>query len=157
MDRNDWKDVFEVVGIVSLIITMVFVAFEIRQNTDAVRSSTLHDVSRMSYDVTTLLVEHADLREARRALCRGDATEDQYDQFRLWYASLMRVQQNRIFQVQLGILDESEVLAVGGKGGAYRHPYFAEFWSMVRDSYPPDFVEYIEAEVLPLSQDSCEP
>ena len=135
---------------------MVFVAFEIRQNTDAVRSSTLHDVSRMSYDVTALLVENADLREARRALCGENATEDQYDQFRLWYASLMRVQQNRFFQVQLGILDESEVLAVGGRGGAYRHPYFAEFWSRVRDSYPPEFIQYIEAEVLPLSQESCE-
>jgi hypothetical protein len=155
MSRNHWKNVFEVIGIVSLIITMAFVAYEIRQNTNTVRSSTLHDVSRMSYDVTTLVIENPDLRAALRAYCTGDSSEDQIQLRRLFYGALMRVQQNRFYQVQLGILDESEVLAIGGRGGAYRHPYFDEFWASVHGAYPLEFVAYIEAEILPLERDTC--
>jgi len=155
MNRNHWKELFEFIGIASVIITMAFIAYEIRQNTNMVRSSTLHDVSRMSYDVTTLLIENPDLRAAQRAYCAGNASEDQNFQLRLLYSALMRVQQNRFYQVQLGILDESEVLAIGGKGGAYRHPYFAEFWTSVQEMYPPSFVEYIEAEILTLPQNTC--
>jgi len=155
MNRNNWKDVFEVVGITSLIITMAFVAYEIRQNTNAVRSSTIQDISRMSYDATILGIENADLRAARRAYCSGNPSDDQYEQLRLFYASLMRIQLNRFFQVRLGILDESEVLALGGRGGAYRSPFFSEIWPTVREEYPPGFVEYIEREVLPLSQETC--
>ena len=155
MTRNHWKDAIEVIGIVSLVITMAFVAYEIRQNTNTVRSATLHDVSRMSYDVSTLMIENPDLRAAQRAYCAENASEDQLQLLRLLYAALMRVQQNRLYQVQLGILDESEVLAIGGRGGGYRHQYFAEFWTSVQETYPPDFVEYIEAEILPLQRDTC--
>lgn len=155
MTRNDWKDFFEVVGVISIVVTLAFVALEIRQNTDAVRSATIQDISRMSFDATALGVQHADLRAAQFAVCDGNVNRDQERQLRLYYASLMRIQMNRYYQVQLGILSDVEILALGGRGGAYRSPIFRSIWHEIKEEFPPDFRDYIERDVLPLSQEDC--
>jgi hypothetical protein len=155
MTRDQWKDVIEGMGVLSIVASLIFVAFEIRQNTDAVRSSAIQDISRLSYDATVLSIEKDEIREARLAVCRGDLDESQRFLLQLFYAALMRIQMNRFYQLQLGILDEQMILSLGGKGGAYRNPYFAEIWPVLKVDFTEDFQAYIERDVLPLAQDSC--
>ena len=155
MTRDQWKDVIEGMGVLSIVASLIFVAFEIRQNTDAVRSSAIHDISRFSYDATVLSIENDEIRDARLAVCRGDLDESQRFLLRLYYAALMRIQMNRFYQLQLGILDEQMILSLSGKGGAYRNPYFAEIWPELKIDFTEEFQAYIERNVLPLSQHSC--
>ena len=154
MNRDQWKDLVEGLGVLSIVASLVFVAFEIRQNTNAIRSSAIQDISRFSYDATVLSIEKDEIRVARLAVCSGDLDESQRFLLQLYYGALMRIQMNRFYQVQLGILDERMILALGGKGGADRNPYFAEIWPVIRLDFEEDFQEYIEREVLPLSQDA---
>lgn len=155
MTRKQWKDVVESVGVLSIVASLIFVAFEIRQNTDAVRSSAIQDISRSSYDATVLSIENAEIREARLAACRGELDDSQRFLLRVYYAALLRIQMNRYYQMQLGILDEQTILSLSGKGGAYRNPFFAEIWPVLKVDFEEDFQTYVENEVLPLSQDSC--
>ena len=155
MNRHSWKDWFEVVGVASIVVTLGFVAYEIRQNTDAVRSAAIQDISRFSYDATVLSIEKDELREARLAACGGELSEDQAFLLRMYYAALIRIQMNRFYQARLGILDEETILSLAGRGGAYRNPYFAEIWPLLKLDFDDDFKEYIERDVLPLSQDGC--
>jgi hypothetical protein len=134
---------------------MAFVALEIRQNTNAVRSSTIQDIARWSYDATALVVENPDLMEARYVPCISDLSERQFLLMRMWYAALLRVQVNRFYQVQLGIIDEQMAMSLGGRGGAYRSPFFAEIWPELKIDFDQDFQAYIEQEVLPLSEEPC--
>ena len=71
-----WKETAEIVGALGVIATLIFVAFEIRQNTDAVRSSTVQDISRWSYDATVLQIEYPEIIRARQAACSGSVTDD---------------------------------------------------------------------------------
>ena len=155
MIREQLKDVIEIFGVLSIVVTLAFVALEIRQNTNAVTSATIQEIARFSYDATVLTIENADLRAARQAVCSGNLDDSQRFQLRLFYAALLRIQMNRFFQMQLGIIDEEMILALGGKGGAYRNPFFAQIWPELKIDFTPDFHEYIEREVLPLSQDTC--
>lgn len=155
MKRPEWKAVAEVLGILGVVGSLVFVAMEVRQNTNAVRSSTIQAVLETSIAATTLSVEDAELRAARRAVCAGTLTEDQQQQLTAFYAVMVRVQLNRFYQSRLGIIDEETALELGGRGGVYRSPFFSDYWERVKERYGTGFREFIEAEVLPLSESDC--
>jgi hypothetical protein len=155
MNSIHWKNIVETIGTVSIIATLVFVGLEIRQNTNAVRSSAIQDIARWSYDATILLVENTDLLNASYAECVSDLSDEQYNRMQAWYAALLRVQLNRYYQIQLGIIDEQMAASIGGRGAAYRNPFFAQIWPALKIDFDQGFQDYIENEVLPLSQDSC--
>jgi hypothetical protein len=130
---------------VGVFVSLVFVAMEVRQNTEAVRSATLQAIAEQSFAAVAQLVEDEDLRVAYD-LARGGQplTPSQRLHLKTFYMGLMRIQQNRYMQAQLGILDLETLNFTGGRAGAYSIPFFAEFWSEDRDEYPPEFVEYID-------------
>ena len=162
--RPIWRETAEVIGVLGVIASLIFVALEIRQNTDAVRSATndlltragaVQDISRWSYDATILLLDYPELVGAREAACSGSVSEDQRISLYVYYAALLRIQLNRFQQAQLGILDEELALNLGGRGAGYRNPYFAEVWSGLKGEFSADFAEFVERELIPLSQDGC--
>lgn len=150
----NWKGLVEIVGILSVVGSLAFVALEIRQNTNAARSSTLQTVSEMSFDSTLAMVDNADLRDAwiaARSVRLTDLTEDQQLQLQWFVGALLRVQQNRFNQVKLGVIELDDALDMGGRAASYKSPVFAEIWATARDNYPEDFQAYIDEYVLPLS------
>lgn len=152
MDTREarWKVVGSVLGGLGVIGSLVFVALEIRQNTAAVRSATIQAISEQSFTAVAQLVENADLRAAYEAATTGtDLTPEQRFHLRMFYLGIMRIQQNRYLQSQLGVLDLRSLLFVGGRGGAYSLPFFAEYWAEDRDQYPAEFQEFVEGELLP--------
>jgi hypothetical protein len=150
-----WRETAEVIGVLGIIATLIFVALEIRQNTDAVRSSTVQDISRWSYDATVLLLEYPEVIRARQAACSNTLTDDQRVLLFAYYNAVIRIQVNRFQQAQLGILDQDLALNLGGRGAAYSNPYFTEVWSLVKDEFDPSFVAFIEREVVSQSDDAC--
>ena len=138
-----------------MIASLVFVAVEIRQNTEAVRSSTIQAIIDSSVAASALIIQHPDLRRARQAVCSGTLTDDQRQQLDAFYGVMLRVQLNRYYQIQLGIVDEGEALDLGGRGGVYRSPFFREYWPTRKERYTPEFQEFVERELLPLSASEC--
>ena len=150
-----WKETAEVLGVLGVIGSLIFVALEIRQNTNAVRSASIQSILDSSIQLSVATIDNADLRAARRAACNNTVTEDQRSQLVAYYGLTMRVQLNRFYQVRLGILDEETALALGGRGSVYDSPFFAEYWASYRDRYSTGFQAFIEREILPRSQESC--
>jgi hypothetical protein len=150
-----WKDVLEMVGVLGVIASLIFVAFQIRQNTRAIESSTIEAILSHSYDAVVLTVENADLRAAQVAACNGALTGDQREQLIAYYRALLRLQLNRFFQVQLGILDEETALALGGRATPYRRPIFAELWEETKDDYTADFQDFVRRGILPMVEKTC--
>ncbi len=134
---------------------LIFIALEIQQNTNAVRSGTVQEISRWSYDASLLAIERPEVIEARQAACNGSLTEDQRTLLSVYYAVILRVQINRFEQARLGIIDEEFALDLGGRGGAFRNPFFAEAWAGLRDEFSEGFGEFVERELIPLAQDGC--
>jgi len=148
-----WQSLIELLGVIGVIGSLVFVALEIRQNTDAVRSSTIQAIAELSYNSTIAVVNNADLRAARIACESSELTADQIAQLDAWYSALMRIQQNRLLQANLGVLDLEDAMQIGGRANAYRQPYFANYWARRGSNYPPEFQEYIEKYVLILTDE----
>ena len=150
-----WKDVVEMVGVLGVIASLVFVAFQIRQNTKAIESSTIEAILSRSYDAVVLSVENADLRAAQAAACTGPLTEDQRQQLIAYYRALLRLQLNRFFQVRLGTIDEETALAAGGRATPYRRPIFAVIWEETKDDYSADFQDFVRRGILPMVEKTC--
>ena len=145
-----WRRTAEVLGVFGVIGSLAFVAFEIRQNTDAVRSATIQSISEQSFTSLAFFVENADLRAAFVADQAGTATPDQSFQVRSYWAAQLRAQQNRFLQIKLGILDEemaSQIRGAGESGDGGRARSFANHWATMKRNYPDDFVEYLETSV----------
>ncbi len=133
----------------------MFVAFQIQQNTRAVESSTIEAILGHSYDAVVLTVENADLRAAQVAACDGSLSVDQREQLIAYYRALLRLQLNRFFQVQLGILDEETALALGGRAAPYRRSIFAELWVETKEDYSPEFQDFVQRGILPMVEETC--
>jgi hypothetical protein len=145
------KGLVEISGMLGIIGSLIFVALEIRQNTNALRSATIQAIAELSYDSTMRLVDNSELREARRASRSDSLNDDQRMQLDSFYSALMRIHQIRLVQANLGVLNMNDAMQIGGRAGSYREAYFADYWARRRDNYPPEFQEYIEDFVLPLS------
>lgn len=139
-------------GVIGVIGSLVFVALEVRQNTDAVRSSTIQAIAELSYDSTMAHVNNAELRAAYRAARSGNPTIDQIAQLDSYYSALMRIHQNRLVQAKLGVLELEDALQIGGRSNAYRQPFFADYWARRGDEYPPEFQQYVEEYLLVLAE-----
>jgi hypothetical protein len=141
------KAVRETLAALGVIASLVFVGMEIRQNTAAVQSGTIQAVTDQSIQALTVLQDNDDLRTAY-FLAIADSTLDlgQRQQLDLFYSMAMRIQMNRFYQDQLGIIDRDILLELGGRGGAYFSPYFADFWGQQRATFPEDFAVWIEEQ-----------
>ena len=146
-----WKESAEVLGVLGVIASMIFVGIEIRQNTEAVRGSTLQAVSQQSLDLVMEGIDNSELRSAFTAAKKGELSPEQRNQLSWFVSAKLRADENRFRQVELGILDAS-VFQQMSIHGAYRLPYFAEYWARSSHIYLADFQEVVVREFLPLSQ-----
>jgi len=146
-----WKESAEVLGVLGVIASMIFVGVEIRQNTEAVRGSTLHAVSQQSLDLVMAGLDNPELRLAFTAAGKGKLSPEQRNQLTWFISAKLRADENRFRQVELGILDASTFQQLSNHA-AYRLPYFAEYWARNSDMYSADFQEIVVREFLPLSR-----
>ena len=107
MNRENTKDVIELVAALGVIVTLAFVALEIRQNTNVARSASAQSIADQSYDAVMRLVENDELRAAYLAGFDGNLTDEQEQHLRMFYNAVIRIQANRHEQVKLGIIDLS--------------------------------------------------
>jgi hypothetical protein len=153
MKKIDLGQTISILANLGVIAGIVFLGYEISQNTDAIRSATIQAIADQSYDNSLTFVDNSELRAARRAARANSLTDDQQDQLDYMYSASLRIQQNRYLQARLGILDEETLLEIGTQEG-YRDPYFLDYWSRNREGYSDGFREYIERRLLPLSEES---
>jgi len=150
MSRDRSTDLFEKIGVVAIVVSLAFVTYEIRQDTNAIRSTVIHSVSQQSFDAIALLVENEDLRKASFAALSGNATPEERRLVDLSYAALLRIQLNRYLQSEIGVVDKEMVLLAGGRGGGpiYKQPDFRDYWERNRTDYSDEFQAFMAENVL---------
>ncbi len=146
-----WKETAEVLGVLGVIASMIFVGAEIRQNTYVVRGATLQAVSQQSLDLVFAGLDNPELRSAFDA-AREDRLSPEQRILMNWFISAkLRADENRFRQVELGILEASTFQQLSNHQ-AYRLPHFAEYWDLRGGDFAPDFQEFVVQEYLPLSR-----
>ena len=146
-----WKETAEVLGVLGVIASMIFVGVEIRQNTNAVHGATLQAVSQQSLDLVMAGLDNPELRSAFVAAISGRLSPEQRNLMNWFLSAKLRADENRFRQAELGILGSLTFLQLSNHA-AYRTPYFAEYWARSSEIYAADFQDFVTREYLPLSQ-----
>lgn len=139
-----------------VILSLIFVALEIRANTEAVvEGATIQGIAEQGVGA---LMDAAAIPEVRSGLWKSSAgdlnqlTPDEEVALTLLYSAALRVAENRFRQANLALVDDAAIL--GGAGASCAHPFFGAFWASRRPLYPSDFAAYVDATIVPLVRDS---
>lgn len=143
----------QMVATAGVIISLAMVAYEIRANTNAVVSQTVQSLAEQQGELALIGIDNPELREAfTLASLEGvEVLSDAQVSIMQWYyTGVMRVTENRFRQFQLGTLGEDALIQLGARGALFRNPFFAAYWPTQEGMHSPDFVAFVESELLPL-------
>jgi hypothetical protein len=144
MEMKNWKDLFELIGIAAIVISLFFVGLELRQNTDAVKASSIDGLSSLSQEFYLLMASDPELtrifRDGRQDM--GQLSENEFARF-LWLERSRVVRlQTAFLQWQRGTLGDQDWLF-------YRSFVCRESerqsWDSTKTILVPDFVAYAES------------
>lgn len=150
----------ELVGAIGVVVTMVYLAFEVRRNTKAIRLDTGHDVTEEIRSIYALMAENNDLADIlRRAAIDAEGIHGT-DKVR-WYAlnmNFLRAVENARIQWIEQSLDSRQWSGFKRQTMDYtRLPGFRDFWSNRQHWFSTDFQQFMEAEIFMAEIDAAIP
>jgi len=150
MTLSDLADLAEIVGSAAVVISLVYLAIQIRQNTKSVRNSTLQANTALWSSLLTTLAEPG-IVEAYSAGMSGapDTRSVHYTQFFLICRGLFVAFENQHYQFREGALDratyEGYERAISQQLLAF--PGFRLWWQQSRSVFSPEFVAHVDAMI----------
>lgn len=142
----------EVIGAVAVLITLVYLASQIRQNTRSLKATaTQAIVSESSSTYAALAFDEEMSRiywsglEDFEALSQADRRR-----FATYMASTMKPWENILVQIRLGTIDREAM--EGGRSELIRHfsqPGMRQWWVRGEAAFGEALVDYVQEEILP--------
>jgi len=150
MNSEHWRVVVEAIGLVAIVVSIIFLAFEVRQNTLAMRATAIQATTDVARQQLLMLVTDQD---THRIEMLGHADPNQLtpeEQRRYGYMirSFWLGMQGLFRQWQLGVLPEEEWKVLSGViCSELSNPGVRSNWLQQRPfGLIPEFVEIVESE-----------
>jgi len=150
MTLEDLGNLGEFVGSLAVVASFLYLAVQVRQNTRAVRNSTVHEVGR---DLSAGMDQLNPAPELNRIWyeglrdCEALSTEEQR-RFASYFTSVLRRYQNLLYQTQHGTLDPDAWVGVRKQlGFAFSQPGAVVWWNRAKNLFHPQLVEFIDNEI----------
>ncbi len=144
---TDKRAIRETLAALGVIVSLIFVGIEIRQNTSAVRGNSVQAIAQQNLEIALAAMTDGELLRTLVTLEAGSSIQDLDPAGRLrlgmYYMASLRITENRLRQVEVGILDEDALEQLGGVGSMYRTPYFQQWWDENKARFAADFVEFM--------------
>ena len=150
MPLSELADLADILAGVGVIASLIYVGYQIRETRTAVRAATAQArtdlgvqliLSRYTSDISELLVKSATNEES--------VTDSERFKLNSFFSAHVRHCQNLFYQKQKGLLDDYFGLGVA-RVTAYwvrNYPWAAEEWAQVQKIVPPEFANFINAEL----------
>ncbi len=141
----------------SVIVSLLFVALEIRTNTDAIKGSTIQGIADQYLDITIASMSVPEVRSGWAKAAAGKIKELSLDEeiaLNWYYNGILRIAENRFRQFELSII---KLNVVSGGAPEFRSPFFKMYWEARRSLYANDFAVHVDEMLLPLSNNSIKP
>ena len=146
---NRKSHVFEVVGIGTVIVSLLFVAVELHQNTKAVHGQTNQAIADNVNALYLAIATDDELARAWIKLFENERIEDLSSEERIVLEmsllSGFRRVENIWYQVDEGLIEERALTRIGYE------PYITNIgiatWNKFRGGYDPAFVSYFEQQI----------
>lgn len=152
IDWNALGGAGEFLGAIGVIISLLYLALQVQQNTKSVRSSTYQALIDSAQDFALLLGSDPEVASTFIRGLKGDddLSPRQEAQFTWLFHVITRQVENGHFQVMNGAMDRE--LWKGWTGtirGIVGSPGGRRIWPTVRPRLRASFVAFVETEVLP--------
>lgn len=140
------RTAIEIVTAGGLILSLVFVGLEVRQNTLAVRGASIEALAAQSIEFVTAWstdpVLPGVLARAADGGLPDDLQPDELSRLRLAYITALRSYESRYLQYRLGILDETVFEMLAGNAEFWKTPMFKAVWPSVRGQVGDEFAAF---------------
>jgi hypothetical protein len=143
----------EVVGAVGVIVSLLYLALQIRQNSNVVRSATRQAISTTQVELGLRIGESPDLRVAMAKLWGlGDpptAAQDAEIRDHMLVRAFLRAYENQYHQFKDGTFDADMWNGyLAGLRGIILIAYGRQVWEMSRAWFSADFARFVDREIL---------
>lgn len=145
------RRVFEYVTAVGVIVSIVFVGLELRQNTAAVRGATYQELAATSAELTLALANDGDLAGifVRWGADPDSLSADEALRINVYLLGVGRNMENAFQQARVGTITDDLWL---GYLATYRRfasmPGFGQFWAASRAHFTTEFRAYVDSAVI---------
>ncbi|NKB32441.1 MAG: hypothetical protein GKR91_05020 [Pseudomonadales bacterium] len=118
---QDYAQIAEIVSAIAVIVTLLYLATEIRINTEAVQDNSAQEASRYMTELNVTLMENDHLIRLVSSLGRDDQELSAEDRIRLqaFYAYVLFTLDSMYKVALSGNLSEEETIAVNNRAGNY--------------------------------------
>jgi len=139
-----------------VIVSLLFVGYEIRQNTQVARAAAVQATTDQIIGWQTEAARDPDWIRVITYLYEGGSYAELSAEDKTRYgwtvSATVRVMENRFRQLQLGVIDREDLGIGGGTSNPawFRSPFFLDWWRSADRStmWSADFLAFFEAEVL---------
>jgi hypothetical protein len=147
MDLQQLAQVGEFLGGLSVLLTLIYLAVQIRGNTKAVRSAAAQQTHDSLTDGYYRLAQDVALNRIFRAGTKDikALSDDELGQFFAFWSGTLYVAQNWLYQRNNGALDEELVMTfLHGVAANFHADGFKEYWNARRDTFSPTLQEWVD-------------
>jgi len=148
MKSTNWKDIAELIGIAAIVLSLILVAYEMRQNTQMMRAQTRDSLTEKQMMFSGWIGAN---RFAADVVLRGSRGElepgtPEFLAYGFLTHGILREWENSFYQYQQGLFDESEFeprryrWRTNMKLAGYR-----AYWEIGRDAFSPSFRAEIDS------------
>lgn len=157
MNQNR-RSLEQVAAAVGVILSLVFVGYEIRQNTQVSRAGAVQSITEEIVQWQAAAAQNDDWIRIITFLTNGGTHAELSPEDRLRYTwvvtSTERLMEARFVQVQLGIIREEDLMAGGGAANKdwFQSQHFLDNWAARDQSrrWSPEFIDFMETVILEL-------
>jgi len=150
MTLEQYANLFEIVGGAIVVITLVFLVIQLRQNTRALKSATVLGSHKTTLTIYEMLLEDSMIKVLVKGMPRpSDLTSEEKAKFNAFWTATLQNYQQTFFQIRAGAYDEDlydgwwQVLRDN-----FMSPGFELYWKHRKFILSRDFQEFVEKEVL---------
>ena len=150
MTLEQYANLFEIVGGAIVIITLIFLIIQIRQNTRALKSATVLGSHNTTLTVYGMLIDDSMIEVLAKGMPRpSDLTKVEKAKFYAFWTATLQNYQQTFFQIRAGTYEENlydgwwQVLRDN-----FLSPGFELHWQQRKFILSPEFQEFVEHEVM---------
>jgi len=152
MDWNAIGAVGEIVGACGVILSVLYLAIQIRKDAAARVAETSHSIAARAGEVQQILSENRELAAVWRKALRGDTeelVEADVIQFETFLGVVTRSYEDTFYQHRKGLIEEEFWIGtVGSLSDLVGASGYVAWWQTRKHWYSEDFQAFIDAAIL---------
>ena len=148
VDRDRRKDLFEAIGVVAIVASLILVAYELRQNTVMMRAQVTQTRAELAV-AEQVATYNSDYMPSILVKIENDEdlTDEEVVRYRTYVRGFLRNQDNAYWQYNQGLLGENTPDSIRAAVTAVivKPRIGREIWETQKHTYTPEFVRFVES------------